>query len=448
MADHALTRRAFVGAAALLPALSFPGFALAQQASPLAGAAEEAWLYGLALIENAAARDQVRRGGTAPNTMLHARDLTTPANQFVTTPNNDTLYSRAWLDLSRGPVRVTLPRTGNRYISVALMDMYTNNFAVLGTRTTGGDGGSFIVVGPTDATDDPRAIRSPTRWVWLLSRVLVDGSSDLAAARAVQDGVRVEGPATAWTIRPPVPRTADAMTYFAAMQALLAENPPPATDDAFFARVRPLGLGARGGFDPRRFDAAQRAEIEAGIAAARQRLRSLRRQGPVADGWSYPKSNLGDYGQDYFYRGQVALGGLAALPNAEAMYMRPVNAEGGNPFDSAQNWVLRLPANRLPPVDGFWSVTMYRMTPDGQYFFFDNPVDRYAIGDRTEGLKRGPDGGIEIWMSRTDPGADKRSNWLPTPPEGPFGIVLRTYLPQAALIDGTYRLPPLERFSG
>ena len=444
MSDLILTRRGFVGGAACLPLLTLPGVAGAQRLSPLAAAAEEAWLYGLALIENAGARDEVRRGGTAPNTMLHARDLTTPANQFVTTPNNDTLYSRAWLDLSQGPVRLTIPRTGNRYISVALMDMYTNNFAVLGTRTTGADGGRFTIVGPTAPSDDPRAIRSPTRWVWLLSRVLVDGQSDLAAARAVQDAVRVEGSATTWATRPPVPRTANAMTYFSAVQALLMENQPPATDDTFFERIRPLGFGPRGGFDPARFSRAERAEIEAGVASGRVRLRSTRRQGPVANGWSYPKSNLGDYGQDYFYRAQVAVGGLAALPNAEAMYMRPVNAEGGNPFDSAKNWVLRLPAQQLPPVDAFWSLTMYRMTPEGQYFLFDNPVDRYAIGDRTAGLKRGSDGGIDIWMSRGDPGVSRRSNWLPTPPSGPFGVVFRAYLPLAPLIDGTYRLPELQ----
>lgn len=448
MHDLSLARRHFMGAAALLPMLALPGVAGGQRLSPLAAAAEEAWLYGLALIENAGARDEVRRGGTAPNAMLHAQDLTTPSNQFVTTPNNDTLYSRAWLDLSAGPVRVTLPRTGSRYISVALMDMYTNNFAVLGTRTTGGEAGSFTIVGPTATTDDPRAIRSPTRWVWLLSRVLVDGAPDLAAARAVQDAVRLEGPAMRWTARPPVSRTADAMTYFGAVQVLLAENPPPLTDDAFFARIRPLGLGPRGGFDPSRFSRAERAEIEAGVAAARQRLRGTRRQGPVANGWSYPKANLGDYGQDYFYRAQVALGGLAALPNAEAMYMRPVNAEGGNPFDSSQTWVLRLPGDRLPPVDAFWSLTMYRMTPEGQYFFFDNPIDRYAIGDRTAGLKRGADGGIDIWMARTDPGPERRANWLPTPAEGPFGVVFRAYLPKPALIEGAYRLPPLERITG
>jgi hypothetical protein len=226
---------------------------------------------------------------------------------------------------------------------------------------------------------------------------------------------------------------------------LIVENPPPVTDDLLFERIAPLGLGARGGFDPGRFSADQVRQIEAGIAAARVRLRTTRRQGQVIDGWVFSKLNLGDFGQDYFYRAQVSLGGLAALPRAEAMYMRPVSDRGTVTFDASQDWKLVLPADRLPPVDAFWSMTMYRATEDGQYFFFDNPIDRYAIGNRTAGLRKDADGGITIWMSRNDPGAERRSNWLPLPSDGPFAPVFRVYMPKAALIDGDYRLPAMQR---
>ena len=439
-----MDRRMLLKGAAALPIVAALPIR-AQALSPLATAARDAYIYGLALVENAGTRNEVMASGTAPNRLLHMRGLTTPKNQFVTTPNNDTLYSRSWLDLSRGPVRVTLPATGKRYFSVAFMDMYANNFAILGTRTTGGDGGTFTIVGPRDATDDPLAIRSPTPWVWMLARTLVDGDADLAAANRVQDGIRVEGPAAPPPARRYAARDADWKSYFETVQALIVENPPPATDDRFFETAAALGLGPRGGFDAGRFGAAQAREIAAGIAAARTLLRTARRQGAVIDGWIYPKADLGDFGQDYLYRAQVALGGLGALTRVEAMYMRPLNAEGRIPFDSATPWVLRLPADRLPPVDAFWSLTMYRATADGQFYFFDNPIDRYAIGDRTPGLVRDAQGGLEIWMTREDPGAARRANWLPTPQQGPFGVVFRAYLPQASLLDGGYALPALQK---
>jgi hypothetical protein len=411
---------------------------------PLREAAREAWLYGVALIENAQARTTALKPGARVNTLIHDRVLTTPATQWVTTPNNDTLYSRAWIDLDGGPVTITIPAVGERYLSYAFMDMYTNNFAILGTRTTGGGGGVFTLVGPKHAsTGGADVVRSPTRWVWLLVRLLIDGEQDRATANAIQDRMRVVGPAR------PIPRTyakrdAPWSEYFSAVQALIVENPPPTEDLSFFARIAPLGLTPRGGFDPKRFSPAQAAEIAAGVTEAVASLRGARRQGPAEGGWVYPKANLGDFGQDFYYRAQVAIGGLAALKPQEALYMRPLAPDGSNTYDSAQSFRLHFDADKLPPVDAFWSLTMYRFTPEGQSFFFENAVDRYAIGDRTPGLRRNPDGSLDIWISRSDPGAARSANWLPSPPSGRFALVLRTYLPRPDLLEDRYRLPALQ----
>lgn len=411
----------------------------------LQSAARDAWLYGLPLIEMAGAR-VVATKGAGPNVMVHSPELTTVQTQSVTTPNNDTLYARAWIDLSQGPAMLTLPAAGSRYISVALMDMYSNNFAVLGTRTTGPDGGVFTLVGPGEATRSSRAIRSPTPWVWLLVRTLVDGEADLAAANAVQEGVRLRAPAvTAPTIH--ANRHAEWAPYFSSVQALMLENPPPATDLAWLRSFEPLGIKTSGGFDPTRFSPAEAAQIEAGVAEAKGLLRSRRRPGPVADGWVYPKANLGDFGQDYLYRAQVAVAGLAALPPVEAMYMRPLSPQGSPIFDSAQGYRLHFPADRLPPVNAFWSLTMYEATPEGQAFFTPNAINRYAIGDRSPGLVKGADGSLTLWLTRQDPGDTKRANWLPSPAEKPFTLVMRAYLPKDELIQGSYRLPPLERMA-
>lgn len=409
----------------------------------LQAAARDAWLYGLPLIEMAGARAQALKG-QLPNVMVQTRSLITVQTQSVTTPNNDTLYARAWIDLGKGPVTLTLPRSEARYLSVALMDMYSNNFVVLGTRTTGPAGGTFTLVGPNDAASaGPQVLRSPTPWVWLLVRTLVDGEADLAAANAVQDGVTLKGPRSE---APPVlaHRNAPWAHYFAAVQALLSENPPPGTDLAWLRTFEPLGIQVGGSFNAERFSPAEAAQIEAGVAEARAALRSRRRPGPLHDGWVYPKPNLGEFGQDYLYRAQVAMGGLAALPPAEAMYMRPVSADGAVVFDSARRYRLRFAADKLPPVHAFWSLTMYEATPEGQAFFTPNAINRYAIGDRTPGLAKGADGSLEIWMSRDDPGEGRRANWLPLPVDKPFTMVFRAYLPKEELLQGGYRLPPLE----
>jgi hypothetical protein len=444
-----MDRRRLLAAGGAFSALSASTLARRALAGPilappydLRAAAREAWLYSLPLVEMATTRSRML--GPDPtgmkaqvNGFVHARDLAGPTTRTVTTPNNDTLYSSAWIDLAAGPVRLTLPPSGDRYFSVALMDMFTNNFAVLGTRTTGGQGGTFVIAGPRDPAP-PGAIRSPTPWVWALARTLVDGQADLPGAYAVQDGLAIK----ARPGRMPdqsVGRGAAWNDYFLWAQTLLAENPPPVTDTAFFRRIALLKLGMTGGFETARFADTEMGDIEQGVNDARAAVRAGKPQ--VIDGWSYPPADMGDFGQDYALRAAVALGGLAALPPVEAMYLRAAAPDGRLVFDGGR-WRLRLPANL--PVDGFWSLTMYEATEQGQFFLTDNPLNRYAIGDRTAGLVRGADGGVDIYIQRDDPGAERRANWLPAPAQGPFALTLRAYLPQAALVRGAWRLPALE----
>ena len=161
------------------------------------------------------------------------------------------------------------------------------------------------------------------------------------------------------------------------------------------------------------------------------------------DGWAYPRGNLGDYGQDYIYRAIIALMGLGALPVAEAMYMKAAGDDGAGLFTGDGLYRLTLPAQM--PIDGFWSLSMYEAMPDGQFFFTENPLGRYAIGDRTAGLKRKDDGSVDIWIGRADPGGERSSNWLPAPKAGPFAMYLRTYLPKPELINGPFRFAPITK---
>ncbi|WP_296594893.1 DUF1254 domain-containing protein [Phenylobacterium sp.] len=401
-------------------------------------AAAEAWLYGLPLIEAAANRAQLL-SSVGANRLLHHRKLATPADRWVTSPNNDTIYSNAWINLARGPVTIDLPAIGERYASFAFMDATGRNFTVLGSRTTGPAARRVTLVGPGQATTDPFAVRAPSVWVWFLARFLTTGPDDLPAVWRLQDRLRISGGAAA-------PDHAHAANdapwpdYFASVQALLKENPPPLVDAAFFQRISALGLGVTGGFDAARFDAGARREIEAGVTEARAAARAPWR-GQTVDGWLYPDLRPG--GPDLLRRAQVAMNGIGGLPPEEALYLRGVDAQGRNAIAADKSWRLHFPAGGLPPVDGFWSLSMYEVAADSKRYFAENPIDRYSIGDRTPGLRTNPDGSLDIWLSRADPGGPRTANWLPLP-AGPAGsLTFRAYLPQARFLKGDYRLPPI-----
>jgi hypothetical protein len=409
-------------------------------------AAREAWFFTLPLTEMAMTRSREAANGSRLNTLSHVRNLATHAHRMVTMPNNDTLYSSAQLDLSQGPITLIMPPSGDRYLSVALMDMYTNNFAILGSRTTGPEGGTFRLVGPADAASGEGVIRCPTDGVWLLARILVDGAEDLDAARAVQSGLSLQGPEGPTVIRP-AHRAAPWAQYLGSVDAIMAANPPPVTDLALLRRIAPLGIGA-GEFRPERFTDEEGAAIQQGLDLARSTLFKVggAAANSAVDGWIYPAGSLGNFGQAYGYRAVVALVGLAALPPEEAMYMRAVGPNGPL-FDGARSWRLHLPADRQIPVDGFWSLSLYEPTPEGQFFFTENPLGRYLIGDRSPGLVYGEDGSLDIWIGHDSPGEALESNWLPAP-AGPFALTLRAYLPRAELLVGQYRLPPLTQVDG
>lgn len=419
-----MNRRELLAALALTGvAGAFPGRAFADETTD----ARDLWLYGLPIIEMATTRARHLAEGLRLNTFRHARQLSDFRSRSVTSPNNDTLYSIAWLDLTQGPVSLTVPATGDRYWSAALMDMYSNNNAVLGLRTTGGAGGRYQVVGPDQTGGGPGVIRCETPHAWLLVRILTDGDADLPATHAVQDGFRLSGPAG---VAPPAfaGRAAAPVDYFASLNRLLESDPPPATDGRILARLKAFRADGPG--------------AAAGIDQARSIARLAEGRTAFIQGWTYTRPNLGDFGQDYLYRALVALSGLAALPVVEAMYLRS-QGERENLYWGDGPWRLAIPAQM--PVNAFWSLSMYEQTPDGQRFFTENPIGRYAIGDRTKGLKPNADGSLDVWIARTDPGGERSANWLPAPKAGPFSLTMRLYLPRPEVLDGRWRLPAIEK---
>ena len=293
-------------------------------------------------------------------------------------------------------------------------------------------------MGPGEAAEGWNTIRAPTNHVWALARILVDGPHDLDAARRVQAELSMQGPACDMP-GPYAARSAPWAEYLSGATALMAANPPPLTDLKMLREMAPLGLLE--GFDPAQFSTSQIADIEAGLADGRAAVRTGGLGGgEYVEGWSYPGPRLGDFDQDYAFRGAIAISGLAALPPAEAAYMRAEGPEPGDLFDGTKAWRLHFAADGHLPVNSFWSLSLYEATEDGQFFFADNPLSRYAIGDRTPGLQHNADRSLDIWIGHEDPGGEQSANWLPAP-AGPFALTIRAYLPKPELLEGRYRLP-------
>ena len=415
----------------------------ARATSGLQESARHAWLFVLPLIELAAlrARPTANDGKPTPiNVLRHGRALAGPKSRAVTTPNNDTLYSTAFVDTTKGPVRLELPDCNGRYLSVQLTDMYTNNNFILSPRTPGRSPGVWRLLSPDSHPRDARELRLATPHAWLTVRILVKGQADLPALHTIQDRVGLEGPA----FPPPsnaATRTSDWPAYFAAAQQLLESDPPPFKNglDAF---IRVRDAGGRGDFSRASYAPEAAAAIDAGVAEAAAIGDTVRLRQRFVDGWTYPRPDLGDFGDNFVFRAIVAMVGLGALTPAEAMYMR-AQGDGHGLFTGDE--LYRFNLSGPVPVDGFWSLTMYKPTGDGQFFLTDNPLMRYSIGDRTEGLIRGPGGALDIWIGRSDPGGERTANWLPAPRAGPFALTFRAYLPRPELLGGMYRLPSIAR---
>jgi len=382
------------------------------------------------------------------NQVKQRAQLSDHTSRNVTAPNNDTIYSSAFLDLSGGPVEVTLPDVPDRYFSAAFMNALTDNFAYVGTRATGGRGGRFWVAGPGWTGRAPSGVtlfRSDTNDVWMLARVLVDGPADLETAKAIQAQVKVTvppgRPAARGFTHAATPEPSDPAQFLAVVNEMLRRSQGGRGQLARATRFRPLGIGTQSAPSPALLK--QWADfLPIGIAELREGFlfRDL-----VVDGWSYQPRGVGEFGSNDRLRAMVALGGIAALGEKEAMYFHANFEKDGIRLNGAHAYRWRLPAGGVP-VRGFWSLTMYDPQADGRYFLVENPIGRYSIGDRTPGLVRNPDGSLDIIIQHDRPDGPLAANWLPAP-AGPFRLALRAYLPQPSLIERRWRVPPLERTS-
>jgi hypothetical protein len=435
-------------AAAAAPKVAAPKVIAPLPDTPEIAELRRAFRFALPIYEvmrtRGAQLDRARAAGlpNGVNFILPRLTLADATSRDVTTPNNDTLYGSVWLDLAAGPVILVVPELPGRYHSAALMSLTTDNSAIIGTRT-GGQGGRYAIVGPgyTGAIPDgTQLIRSASNDAWLLIRVLVDGPQDVEAAAKALQGFSLELPVDRAVPVPtsaPAPARPDAATFLAVVNEALARSADAPALQARAAAHAGLGIGTGWAgltADQQKLWTASlpalMAELKTGLADA----------GDSVNGWSYPRAAIGDFGDDDDLRSLVALGGLGALPRVEAMYLTARTDAVGIPLDGSQAYTATLPP-RLP-AGAFWSLTMYQVEPDGRLFFVPNPLNRFAIGDRSPQLRANRDGSYDIFIQTNAPTGERVVNWLPAPP-GKFVLVWRAYLPKPELLDGSFRLPPV-----
>jgi hypothetical protein len=430
----------------------------------LAADAREAFVFAYPLL----LMDATRARMTATDTPTA---MAAPVNQFANlprlpdasshtgvSPNPDTLYSSAWLDLTEQPLVLSVPDTDGRYYLMPLLDAWTNVFASPGARTTGTHSGDFAIVGPDWRGELPRNLReidAPTSMVWVIGSTQTNGQGDYDAVHQVQAGFRLT-PLGSWgrpsTPSPgrPVPEASaaapvdqvagmDAETFFGRAAMLLLDNPPRHADAAAMARMRHIGV-APGSFTWDSFDDRARSAIAAGMADGLTEVEAegRRPRGTVRNHWAL-LYDLGQYGTDYPRRAAVAWLGLGASLPSDALYpVTRVDADG-KPLNGAGSYLLRFESGQTPPVHAFWSLSIY----DDRQLLVDNPLDRYAIGDR-DPLEFNADGSLDVLIQHRRPVARVESNWLPAP-AGDFSLILRMYWPRAAALDGTWVPPPVTR---
>jgi len=390
-----------------------------------------------------------------PNEFHHFRAFPTADFRTVVRPNFDTLYSSAFLDLTAGPVTLHAPDTDDRYYMLPLIDMWTDVFANPGKRTTGTDAKDFVITGPGYTGDLPAGlpvIAAPTPYVWIIGRTQTNGPADYPAVHKVQDGYSITplGTAPEHVIDPDydttteplkIVNTMSAADFFTYAGELLATNPPHATDFSQLARIANLGIVAGEPFDAGRFSAQELAEIDAGRAVALQdMLAAMKTLGTNIDGWTTFTETMGVYGNYYFKRAVVTLIGLGANPAEDAVYPLLTADADGNPVAGEHDYVIYFDADKLPPADAFWSVTMY----DAEGFQVANELDRFAIGDR-DPLTYNADGSLDLYLQHTNPGPERESNWLPAP-LGPLGVTMRLYAPKREVLDGRWHPPAVHKF--
>jgi len=425
----------------------------------------EAYLYFYPLVTMDVTRKQFtnvepgREFGKGPmNTFVNVPAYPPADFKGVVRSNFDTLYSIAWLDLTKEPLVVSAPDTAGRYYLLPMLDMWTDVFASPGWRTTGTRAGNFLITPPKWGGTVPAGftrIPAPTSYVWIIGRTRTDGPADYAAVHAIQAGYKVT-PLSQWGKAPePVsvkidpavdmktpPKTqVDTMpvgTYFAYAAELLELHPPHITDEPIVARMKRIGIEPGKSFDIDKTAPVVKQALTS-VPGDAQALMTWKipTVARVVNGWSMNTDTMGVYGNYYLKRAMVAQLGLGANLPEDAIYPLNIGDAAGKPLDGASKYTIHFDRGATPPVGAFWSITLY----DAEGFQVGNVLNRFAVSSWMP-FAYNADGSLDLYFQNESPGTDKEVNWLPAP-AGPFNLCMRLYGPLSDALTGKWNPPPV-----
>jgi hypothetical protein len=425
----------------------------------------DAYLYFYPIVTMDVTRKQLTNQEAGPgslggpmNRFANIPAFPTADMRSVVRPNFDTLYSSGWLDLTKEPLVVSAPDTGGRYYLLPMLDMWTDVFASPGWRTTGTEAANFLVTPPDwsgAVPDGFTQIKAPTPYVWIIGRTKTDGPTDYDAVHKIQAGYKIT-PLSQWGKEAAPPKakidpsidmktspkvTVDTMKadkFFAYAAELLKLHPPHITDQPIIARLKRIGFEPGKSFDLDKADPA----VQEGLASAPEAAQKLMAwkaptMARIANGWSMNTDTMGVYGNYYLKRAIVAQLGLGANLPEDAIYPLNVADDTGKTLDGASDYVIHFEKSDIPPVEAFWSITLY----DLEGFQVANSMNRFALSSWMN-FKTNPDGSLDLYFQNESPGADKEANWLPAP-KGPFNLTMRLYAPKGDALTGKWNPPPV-----
>ena len=388
------------------------------------------------------------------NRFQHVRRLENADKINGGAPNNDALYSRAWLWVGDEPVILTVPEIRDRYYTMELVDFMGDNFDYVGVRTTGAGAGNYAITGPHWHGTLPPGVKalhaSSTPWAFVMGRTAVRDAADLPAVMAIQDQYRLT-PLSQWgkpeasappqaPIWQPLDRKSDPLADWKNINRALAEVPPDPRDSELMHGFSHIGIGAGRDIeklDPSTLRGLARAAAD-GFRIVNQAFASGYAQTQV-NGWNYPPPAIGrpTATRDWLLRAVQMQAGFVANDPAEAMYLNVSLDSKGQPLTGESRYEVRFAPGGLPKVGAFWSVTLY----NPRFNLVANPIDRYSLGDRSP-LRYNNDGSLTFYLQQQNPGPDKENNWIPSP-AGRFLLILRAYLPGADLLAQTWKPPAI-----
>lgn len=420
--------------------------------------AKQAWIYGYPMFYNYKSIYLYALDKSYPdnaggfNRFKNYAKIFTPSDTSVVTPNDDTPYSWAILNLSTEPVVIVVPPIDNkRYFVMQLVDLYSYNFAYIGTRSTGDGGGKYLIAGPDWNGAKPAGIDSvfhcETNLVTVLGRTQLFSASDMVNVVRVQSGYHLEPLSTFLKTSAPAPKKYNldlpawnesdysSTSFIGVLNALLQYTSVDSSETALRESFAKIGILPGKPFDSTQYSPEVLAAIRQGIQDGKDALEKSK---------SVTVSSLGlfgtrqELGNDYVKRATAAAMGLFGNSAVEAYYTGSMLDRTGKPLNGENKYVVHFAKDQIPPVNYFWSITMYNLP---QRYLVANPINRYSIGDRTPGLHYESNGDLMIYLQATDPGGKKTANWLPSPASGPYNFVVRLYGPKAAVTDGSWKLP-------